>query len=143
MYSRLMCLVFVSGTALTSVFAEPWHPKQFEEAVAQSHASYKPRRFMDAIGAKPKRTLGLIGHNHGSVKKLSLKKSPFDGEDDDEFVYGEHNDDRAQGSSPYSISQFINANDADSSEDDDSDNDDDSSETPDNSADDDDTDEDE
>merc|ERR1719240_1930006 len=99
-YSGMICLVLASNL----ISAEPWHPKQFEGAVSKSHAGYKPKRFMDVIGENPKKVLGLIGHNHGSVKKVSLrkeskKKFPFasqDGDDDDEFVYGEHADDGPQ-----------------------------------------------
>merc|ERR550514_303062 len=102
---------FMALTAILSMMAsaEPWHPKRFEAAVAESHRGYHPRKFL-ADGPKAderRKALALVGE--GKTKK---SKGPWDWNNDedgsDEYEYGEHAEDMsADPSSEYAISHFI------------------------------------
>merc|ERR550537_1161511 len=114
MYAMMM---FALLPITASASAEPWRPKNFEAAVAESHRGYHPKRFQAShLADVPKKFLALVGHS-----KVKKSKAPWTTDDDDEYVYGEHASEGGS-ASDYSISQFINTDDAQA--DDDSDDDD-------------------
>eukprot|EP00746_Dinoflagellata_sp_MGD_P167649 gnl/MRDRNA2_/MRDRNA2_98457_c0_seq1.p1 gnl/MRDRNA2_/MRDRNA2_98457_c0~~gnl/MRDRNA2_/MRDRNA2_98457_c0_seq1.p1 ORF type:complete len:138 (-),score=37.94 gnl/MRDRNA2_/MRDRNA2_98457_c0_seq1:11-424(-) len=111
---RIMCLVAVMALGAS---AKPFHPKRFIQAMEEDHKGYVAKRYVP--GSETKKLIGLLSHRaHGT------SKAPWDVDSDDEYDYGEHPEaDSASASSDYSVSQFINTDEAQSDDDDDTDKD--------------------